>query len=82
MLARRARHTRRPATTRALAHSSPSSLAPRKITELTLRLAETYAGISAKTLQRDLAAVEELGLIERSADGVRARRELILAFMP
>lgn len=53
-----------------------------KITEQTPRLAKTYAGVSAKTLQRDLAAVEELGLIERKAEGVRAKRELILAFLP
>jgi predicted transcriptional regulator len=53
-----------------------------KIAELTPRLAKTYAGTSAKTLQRDLAAVEELGLIERKAEGVRAKRELILAFLP
>jgi len=53
-----------------------------KISELTPRLAKAYAGISAKTLQRDLAAVEELGLVERKAEGVRAKRELILAFLP
>jgi hypothetical protein len=33
-------------------------------------------------LQRDLAAAEEMELIERKAEGVRARRELILAFLP
>ena len=43
-----------------------------KITELTPRLAKTYAGISAKTLQRDLAAVEEMELVERKPEGVRA----------
>ena len=53
-----------------------------KITEHTPRLAKTYAGISAKTLQRDLAAVEEMELIERKSGSVRARRELILAFLP
>jgi Fic family protein len=53
-----------------------------KITELTPRLAKTYGGVSAKTLQRDLAAVEQLGLIERKLEGVRAKRELILAFLP
>ena len=53
-----------------------------KIPELTPRLAKTYAGISAKTLQRDLATVEEMELIERKAEGVRTRRELILAFLP
>lgn len=53
-----------------------------KINELTPRLAKAYAGISAKTLQRDLAAVEEMGLVERGADGVLAKREVILAFLP
>ncbi len=53
-----------------------------KISELTPRLAKAYAGISSKTLQRDLAAVEEKGLVERKANGVRAKRELILAFLP
>jgi hypothetical protein len=50
--------------------------------ELTPRLARYYAGKSAKTLQRDLVAGEALGLIERKPEGVRARRELILAFLP
>jgi hypothetical protein len=30
----------------------------------------------------DLAAVEEMELVERKPEGVRARRELILAFLP
>jgi Fic family protein len=53
-----------------------------KVSDLTPRLARYYAGKSAKTMQRDLAAVEDLGLIERKPEGVRARRELILAFLP
>ncbi len=53
-----------------------------QITDLTPRLAKTYAGVSAKTLQRDLAAAEKLGLLERKTQGVRAKRELILAFLP
>jgi hypothetical protein len=53
-----------------------------KVSELTPRLAKCYAAKSPKTLQRDLAAVEKAGLVERSAAGVRARRELILAFLP
>ena len=36
-----------------------------KVRELTPRLARDYADQSPKTLQRDLAALEELGLIER-----------------
>jgi Fic family protein len=61
---------------------APEPVAVNQITELTTRLAKAYGGISAKTLQRDLAAVEKLGLIERKTEGVRAKRELILAFLP
>jgi hypothetical protein len=53
-----------------------------KISEPTPRLAKTYAGISKRTLQCDLAAVKELDLIERRTEGVGAKRELILAFLP
>ncbi|HEX9046652.1 MAG TPA: hypothetical protein VF988_06470 [Verrucomicrobiae bacterium] len=53
-----------------------------KVADLTPRLARYYASTSAKTLQRDLAAVEKEGLIERTPTGVRAKRELILAFLP
>ena len=53
-----------------------------KIPELTPRLAKIYAGVSVKTLQRDLVTAEEMELIERKSEGVRARRELILAFLP
>ncbi len=53
-----------------------------KITETTPRLAKTYATKSPKTLQRDLAELEKLGIVERTAEGVRAKREIILAFLP
>jgi len=53
-----------------------------KVAELTPRLARYYAGKSPKTLQRDLVALEKSGLVERSSEGVRARRESILAFLP
>jgi Fic family protein len=53
-----------------------------KIPELTPRLAKAYAGKTAKTVQRDLNALVEMGLILREGRKVRARREVILAFLP
>jgi Fic family protein len=53
-----------------------------KLKELTPRLAREYAGKSSKTLQRDLQMLETLDLVERTPEGVRANRELILAFLP
>lgn len=53
-----------------------------KITETTPRLAKTYATKSPKTLQRDLAELEKLGIVERTSEGIRAKREIILAFLP
>jgi len=53
-----------------------------KIPELTPRQAKAYATKTSKTLQRDLGALEKLGLVERTPAGVRARREVILAFLP
>jgi cell filamentation protein, protein adenylyltransferase len=52
------------------------------ITRLTPELAALYADKGAKTVTRDLNAIEEMGLIERSADGVRARSEVMLGFLP
>jgi len=53
-----------------------------KIPELTPRQAKAYATKTSKTLQRDLGALEKLGLVERTPAGVRAMREVILAFLP
>lgn len=53
-----------------------------QITELTPRLAKAYANKTPKTLQRDLTALAATGLIVREAKRVRARRELIFAFLP
>jgi Fic family protein len=52
------------------------------VTELTTRLAKAYAGKTSKTVQRDLNALVEMGLIARDGRRVRARREVILAFLP
>ena len=53
-----------------------------KITELTPRLAKAYAAKTSKTVQRDLNALVEMGLIVRDGRKIRARREVILAFLP
>jgi Fic family protein len=53
-----------------------------KLTELTPRLAKAYATKTSKTLQRDLAELDRLGLIERNVRSVRAKKEVIIAYMP
>jgi Fic family protein len=49
---------------------------------LTPRLAKAYANKTPKTVQRDLNVLASMNLIERGARRVRARRELIFAFLP
>jgi Fic family protein len=53
-----------------------------QLTTLTAELAEAYAGKGSKTVTRDLNALSKLELIERTPKGIRARRELILSFLP
>jgi Fic family protein len=61
----------------------PERFVPRgELPTLTPPLAEAYAGKQAKTVTRDLNALANHGLIERGPKGVRARREVMLSFMP
>ena len=53
-----------------------------EIRRLTSRLAEAYATKTPKTLARDLNELVEMGLVERRPEGFRAKREIILAFLP
>lgn len=53
-----------------------------EIAELTPRLAKAYTHKTERTLQRDLNEIAKLGLIERKHGKVRAKREIILAFLP
>jgi Fic family protein len=53
-----------------------------KLPGLTPGLAEAYASKKSKTVTRDLNALEQRGLIERGLGGYRARREIMLSFMP
>ena len=52
------------------------------LTELTPSLAEAYATKKSKTVTRDLNSLEQMELIERTPSGIRARREIMLSFMP
>ncbi len=53
-----------------------------KLAGISPRIAVAYAGKTRKTFARDLNTLKELGLIEQTSEGVRARREMILAFLP
>jgi hypothetical protein len=64
----------------ALEHDSYTSRT--QLTTLTRELAEAYAGKGSKTVTRDLNALSKLDLIERTPKGIRAKRELILSFLP
>ncbi len=45
-------------------------------------IAEAYARVTERTLNRDISDLEDLGLVERTRTGIRARKEVILGFLP
>jgi len=53
-----------------------------EIPKLSASLAVAYSTKTEKTLTRDLNALEKQGLIARDERGYRARKEIILAFLP
>ncbi len=53
-----------------------------KLKEITTRTAAAYARKTHKTLVRDVNFLKQMGLVKVSVDGVRANREIILAFLP
>ena len=66
-----------------LALTDCNELVPKsRIRKLTPELAEIYAGKTDRTVTRDLIAMRQLGLIERTRGGYRAKMELMLAFLP
>lgn len=66
-----------------LALSEQTEPVPRsRLRRLTPELAEAYAGKQTKTVTRDINVLVELGLIERTPSGLRARDELMFSFMP
>jgi hypothetical protein len=52
------------------------------IASRTASLASVYARKTRKTLTRDVHALQELGLVEATREGVRARMDTMLAFLP
>jgi len=52
-----------------------------KIPEISTRIATAYAKKTRKTMVRDVNKLINMGLMERTKDGVRAKREIILAFL-
>lgn len=66
----------------ALALPHDSYVSRTRLTTLTPKLTNAYAGKGRKTVTRDLNALAERGLIERTTEGIRARREVILSFLP
>jgi predicted transcriptional regulator len=45
-------------------------------------MAAAYAKKTRKTMVRDVNKLINMGLMERTKDGIRAKREIILAFLP
>lgn len=45
-------------------------------------IAAAYARVTERTLNRDIADLEETGLVERTRIGIRARKEILLGFLP
>jgi len=52
------------------------------IRHISPRIAEAYASRTDKTVVRDINALQEMGLVERTPQGIKAKRETMLAFLP
>jgi len=53
-----------------------------EVRHLTPRIAEAYADKTDKTVKRDVKELERMGLVVNAPEGVRAKREIMLAFLP
>lgn len=53
-----------------------------EVSMISPRLIKAYHGKTQKTVARDVNVLLEMGLIEKTRKGVRAKREAILAFLP
>jgi Fic family protein len=65
-----------------LSFSTDESIRISKIPEISTRMATAYAKKTRKTMVRDINKLINIGLLERTKEGVRAKREIILAFLP
>lgn len=53
-----------------------------KVKDVSTRIATAYAKKTHKTLMRDINELISMGLVENSTKGIRAKKEIILAFLP
>lgn len=61
-------------------HDAPT---PRnEVRRLSAAVAAEYARVTERTLNRDIAELEKMGLIARTRHGIRARQEIIQGFLP
>ncbi len=65
-----------------LSFSTDESVRISKVPEISTRMATAYAKKTRKTMVRDINKLINIGLMERTKEGVRAKREIILAFLP
>jgi Fic family protein len=65
-----------------LSFATDESIRISKIPETSTRMAAAYAKKTKKTMIRDVNKLINMGLMERTKEGVRAKREVILAFLP
>jgi len=65
-----------------LSLATDESIRISKIPEISTRMAAAYAKKTRKTMVRDINKSIKMGLMERTKEGVRATREVILAFLP
>jgi hypothetical protein len=53
-----------------------------KLSEVSPRMARYYATKTLRTISRDVNALLKMDLIERTPQGIRPKRETVLAFLP
>jgi Fic family protein len=61
-------------------HIDPVPIA--EVRRISPRMAEAYATKGDKTLSRDINKLLEMGLIEKTTAGIRAKKEIMYAFLP
>ncbi|MFH1984230.1 MAG: Fic family protein [Pseudomonadota bacterium] len=65
-----------------LSFQTDESIRISKIPEVSTRMAFAYATKTRKTMVRDVNKLIGMGLMERTQNGIRVKREIILAFLP
>lgn len=53
-----------------------------RIRHVSTRIAEAYAGKTDKTIRRDINALEKLGLVTKTREGIQSNSHIMRAFLP